>query len=381
MDSNVVQSSNTTSNTESSVITNTGEVSPESSTGQAVANVALTPIAPTATPTVVVQVTRVVTATRVVTNTEAMTAVATPQPNQTAQPSQGQTLTGTAPLAAGTVFSGVAQSQGKAILLSTLLGSKFLTSDGAISGKLDDVVIDMQSSQLLYLMLTYGGFLNVGEKRVAVPLNAMSLKQDGTFLLNVPPNDLEKAPDLADDWPQAGSPKWDTDVRNFWHNEGFDVTFDPSVSGNRIRRINDWIGSPLNDVGLGAGTVQDMIVALDQGRVPYVLASFVNAPAVNGTPKAAAANGAATATPVLGGATAGAGTAVAGGSEWYVIPLSAFDPQNPTLSLRSNINAATFEGAPRFNTTTYGNNAGQNPFLPNNYDNDWRNFWNKLTNQ
>jgi len=261
-------------------------------------------------------------------------------------------------VAAGTIFTGVTDAQGKTILASTLLDSKFLTSDGKISGKLDDLVIDMQTSQLLYLLLTYGGVLDVGESRVAVPLNAMSLKQDGTFLLNIPPDHLKNFPKLDDDWPQAGSPNWDTDVRKFWDNEGFQAGFDPSVSGTRIRRIDGWIGAPTNDVGLGAGTVQDMIVSLDQGSVPYVLVSFANAPAAN----------VATATPAAG--------AAAGGADWYAVPLSAFDPQANDLTFRSNVNASTFEGAPRFNRDSLG----QNPYLPTNYDKDWQVFWKKLTN-
>jgi len=388
--SHVVQNTQSSNAVATAFVTETAQLTPQSASGQAVANVEVTPLAPTPTPTIVVQLTRVVTATEVVTSTEAITAVATPLPNQTPQPAQGQVVTGISQVTNTAVYSGVVASQGKSMLLSTLLGSKFLTSDGAVSGKLDDVVIDMQSNQILYLMLTYGGFLNLGEKRVAVPLNAMSLKQDGTFLLNVPPSDLQNAPDLEDDWPQAGSPNWDTTVRDFWTKEGFAPGFDPAVSGARIRRVDNWIGSPLNDVGLGAGTVQDMIVALDQGRLPYVLVTFANAPAANGAANGAAntpaANGAANTpaantTPTLGGATAGAAGTV--GNDWYVIPLSAFDPQNPTLSLGSKINASTFEGAPRFTGanvgTNNGNNGSQNPFLPSNYDNDWRNFWNKLT--
>jgi len=354
--SNVVQSNESSSASESSVTTATAQLTPESSVGQAVVDVTVTPLAPT--PTTAVR------------NTSEVSGTATPQPTSNAQSSGSQVLTRTAPVAAGTLFTGVTDAQGKAILASTLLGSKFLTSDGEISGQLDDLVVDMQSSQLLYLLLNYGGVLDVGETSVAVPLNALSLKEDGTFLLNIPPEHLQQFPDLEDDWPQAGSPNWDTDVRNFWDKEGFPVSFDPSVSGNRIRRIAGWTGASLNDIGYGDGTANDVIVALDQGRVPYVLVSFANAPAVNGADANAPA---ATTTPLAGGNNAAAGTA--GDNNWYAVPLTAFDPQNPELALRSDVNSTIFEGAPRFNRDSQGDN----PFLPANYDEDWQVFWKKLT--
>jgi len=332
MVSNVVQSADSSSASESSVTTETSELTPESSTGKAEVNVTITPLSPTPT--------------KVVSKTSEATA--TPQPTETAQSSEGQQLTKTAPVAVGTIFTGVTDAQGKSILASTLLDSKFLTSDGKVSGELEDLVVDVQSGQLLYLLLKYGGVLNAGETTVAVPLNALSLKQDGTFLLNIPPEHLQQFPKLEEDWPKAGSPNWDSDVRNFWDEEGFKVGFDPSVSGSGVRRIASWTGAPLNDIGLGAGTEKDVIVALDQGRVPYVLVSFADAPDVNGT---------------------------AGDNNWYAVPLTAFDPQNPQLALRSDVNASTFEGAPRFNRDSLG----ENPFLPANYDKDWQVFWKKLT--
>jgi len=347
--SNVVQNTQTSNATASSVTTQTAVLTPESATGSAAAtNVTVTP---NATPAVVVS------------NTIQVPATATPQAGQ------GQTTGGTAPVAASKVFTGMTDAADKSILASNLLNSKFQTSDGKVTGKLDDMVVDVQSGQLLYLILSYGGLLDVGETKVAVPSNAMSLKSDGEFLLNIPPEDLKNFPKLGDDWPQAGSPNWDNDVRAFWQKEGFPVTFDSSLAGTRIRRTDQWTGAPLKDSGLGEGTVQDEIISLGQGTVPYVLVSFANAPAV-----AAGGNNApaATATPLAGNVVTGT---TAGDNNWYAVPLTAFDPQNPDLALRSNVNAATFEGAPRFNRDALG----ANPFLPTNYDKDWVVFWKKLT--
>jgi len=363
--SNVVQSNDSNTTSETAVITDQAQLTPESSTGQAVANVTITPLAPTATPTIVVQATRVVTATTVVTHSVDVTAVATPQPGQ----SQGQ-ATGAVAQGAGTTFTGVTDAQGKTMLASTLLDSNFQTSDGEVSGEVQDALVDMQTSQILYVMLEYGGVMDLGDNDIPVPLNAFTLKQDGELLLNIPPEHLKQFPDVGNDWPQAGNANWDTDVRNFWSKEGFPVGFDAATSGNRIRRVSDLLTGPTGDAGMGAGTVQDMIIPLDQGRVAYALVSFDGAGAAGGTGAGAAT------TPSANGTGAAAGTGA--GGDWYAIPLSAFDPQNTDngLAFRSNFNGSLLQNAPRFNIA----NAGQDRFLQGNYDQNWQGYWNKLTN-
>jgi len=278
------------------------------------------------------------------------TAVATPQPGQgqtTPQPGQkqGQT-TGAGVQAATTVYTGVVDAQGKTILASALLDSDFLTSDGKVSGQIQDAVVDINTGQLLYLLLEYGGVLDVGDTDLPAPLSAFSLKPDGQLLLNIAPEDLQKFPDVGNDWPQTGNANWDADVRNFWSKEGFAASAQPAAPGNHIRRISDLLNSSTTDAGMGAGTLQDMLVSLDQGRVPYVLVSFD------------------------GGAA---------GADWYAIPLSAFDPENTDngLAFKTNVNQALLQGAPRFNTA----NAGQDRFLPGDYDKDWQTYWSDLNNQ
>jgi len=336
--SNVVESSDSSSTSQTEVITDSAKLTPESSTGKAVADVTVTPLAPTATPRATAQATKVATATVVVTSTKSATPVATPQA------SQGQT-TGTAVQTAGSVYTGVVDAQGKTILASTLLDSNFLTSDGEVSGEVQDAVIDMQTGQLLYILLEYGGVLDVGDSDLPVPPNAFSLKEDGALLLNIPPEDLQQFPDVGNDWPQADNSTWDADVRNFWSKEGFDAGFDAAESGNRIRRVSNLLNAPTADAGLGAGTIEDMMISLDQGRVAYLLVSFAD-----GAP----------------------------GDDWYAIPLSAFNSQagDNELAFGPNFNASLLEGAPRFNKAT----SGQDRFLPGDYDIDWRSFWNKLTN-
>jgi len=340
--SNVATSNDSSTASETKVLTDVGELTPESTTGQGVANVAVTPLAPTATPTVVVQVTRVVTATAVVTNSVDVTAVATPQPGQ----SQGQgQATGAAIQAAGTVYTGVVDAQGKTILATTLLDSNFQTSDGEVSGEVQDLLINVQTGQVLYLLLEYGGVLDVGDTDLPAPLSAFSLKEDGELLLNIPPEDLQNFPDVGNDWPQADNADWDSSVRDFWSKEGFDVSADPAASSQHIRRVSDLLTGSVGDVGLGAGTVEDMLISLDQGRVAYVLLSFAGADANGGG---------------------------------YAVPLNAFDAENTEngLAFRSDFDGSLLQNAPRFNMA----DARANRFLPNDYDKDWQGYWNQLTN-
>jgi sporulation protein YlmC with PRC-barrel domain len=50
-----------------------------------------------------------------------------------------------------------------------LVGSEVLTSDNQRFGKIDNIIIDLESGRILYAVIGSGGFLGAGEQRIAVP--------------------------------------------------------------------------------------------------------------------------------------------------------------------------------------------------------------------
>lgn len=81
-------------------------------------------------------------------------------------------------------------------------------------GSIEDVVIDMQSGEVRYAALSYGGFLGIGAKMFAVPFEAFRFEHDPqrdtmVAILNVPRQELETAPGFDQNaWPAQGDERF-----------------------------------------------------------------------------------------------------------------------------------------------------------------------------
>jgi sporulation protein YlmC with PRC-barrel domain len=336
MVTDVIESTDTANMTETEVITESAELTDETATGEVVADVDVTPVAPTPTPTIVVEMTRVVTETEIVTETIEVTAVATPSAEQTSTP-QPEAEADTAVVV---VIIGIEGATGRSIRASTLLDANFETTDGDVGGEIQDLVIDTQNGQVLYVLLEYGGILDVGDTDMPVPLSAFSWSSEDQLALNVEGERLENFPGVSNDWPVPEEDNWDLDVRNFWTDLGLDTGYDPEAAAPGIRRASDILDDPLAEVSFGEGAVEDLIISLEEGRATFVLASM-----------------------------AGAGLA----DEWYVIPFSAFDPSAPEdgLYLKPDFDASLLEQAPTFDEGT----VGQAEVYEQGFDNEWHSYW------
>jgi sporulation protein YlmC with PRC-barrel domain len=88
---------------------------------------------------------------------------------------------------------------------SQILGRGVHNPQGEKLGEIRDVVFDPEkTSSVLYVVMSFGGFLGVGEKLFAIPWQELGLAEDGkSFLLGVPRAAFERAPgfDEKSDWP------------------------------------------------------------------------------------------------------------------------------------------------------------------------------------
>lgn len=73
-------------------------------------------------------------------------------------------------------------------------------------GKIKDLMIDWGHGSVAYAVLTFGGFLGMGEKHFAVPLESFKFdKRDGyeCAILDINKEKLENAPGFdPDNWPK-----------------------------------------------------------------------------------------------------------------------------------------------------------------------------------
>jgi sporulation protein YlmC with PRC-barrel domain len=85
----------------------------------------------------------------------------------------------------------------------TLVGNDVYNQKNEDLGDIKEIMLDMRSGKVGYAVLSFGGFLGMGEKLFAVPWNALTLDtKNKRFVLNVEKDRLKDAPGFdKDKWP------------------------------------------------------------------------------------------------------------------------------------------------------------------------------------
>ena len=108
---------------------------------------------------------------------------------------------------------------------TAVLSADTLTGDSVVNrqeedlGKIEHLMIDLENGRVAYAVLSFGGFLGIGDKLFAIPWD--SLKVDTAqkrFVLDVDKEKLEIAPgfDKAN-WPDMADRTWGTDVYRYYN--------------------------------------------------------------------------------------------------------------------------------------------------------------------
>jgi len=86
---------------------------------------------------------------------------------------------------------------------STLKGDKVVNIAGEDLGKIEEFMLDLQNGRIAYAVLSFGGFLGMGNKLFAIPWQALQLRvHEHAFTLNVSKETLERAEGFdKDNWP------------------------------------------------------------------------------------------------------------------------------------------------------------------------------------
>lgn len=93
---------------------------------------------------------------------------------------------------------------------SGLMGMDVRNAQGEELGEIQDIVFDLQSGRIGYVVLSVGGFLGVGEKYIALPPGALSPSVgDEKLVLNAEKSKIESAPGFVKtQWPDPSNPEW-----------------------------------------------------------------------------------------------------------------------------------------------------------------------------
>ncbi|NJN27037.1 MAG: PRC-barrel domain containing protein [Cyclobacteriaceae bacterium] len=86
---------------------------------------------------------------------------------------------------------------------SSINGTSVVNNQGENLGNIKELMIDTNSGQISYVVLSFGGFLGLGDKYFAMPWEAFTIDTDKEeFILNVSKEKLEDAPGFDKDaWP------------------------------------------------------------------------------------------------------------------------------------------------------------------------------------
>ena len=86
---------------------------------------------------------------------------------------------------------------------NTLEGDRVRNPAGDDLGKIEEIMIDLDTGQIAYVVVSFGGFIGIGDKLFAVPWSAFAIDtREHEFILDVDRSALEKAPGFdKNNWP------------------------------------------------------------------------------------------------------------------------------------------------------------------------------------
>jgi sporulation protein YlmC with PRC-barrel domain len=140
----------------------------------------------------------------------------------TDQMAEGDAVTPEAELAQGDTSADQDKLMiGTTVRASELMGRNIESSNGDDVGEVQDLVVDLNSGRVLYAVLSFGGFANIGDDYYAVPLRVLNFDQaNDALVFDVDENMLQNAPSFSsNDWPDNVSPSVGEEAREYWDNE------------------------------------------------------------------------------------------------------------------------------------------------------------------
>ena len=93
----------------------------------------------------------------------------------------------------------------RTLAASTLVKDPVVDAQGKKIGTLKEVMIDLELGAIAYLVISFGGFLSLGEKLFAIPYAAVKVDEDSKqIIVDTTKEQLENSPGFdPNNWPDA----------------------------------------------------------------------------------------------------------------------------------------------------------------------------------
>jgi len=120
------------------------------------------------------------------------------------------------------------------VLASKIIGETVVNRQYEDLGKIHELVIDAKKGCMAYAVLSFGGFLGMGNKLFAIPWSAFEfakpenslIESANMLMLNVDKEKLKAAPGFDQDakWPDFADRTWGTSIYKYY---GYDPYWKP----------------------------------------------------------------------------------------------------------------------------------------------------------
>lgn len=229
---------------------------------------------------------------------------------------QGSQSSAESPTPHGTSSARTATSRQQATIAdmraSRLMGKDVRNAQGKEIGEITDMVVDLSSNRIHYVILSHGGLMGLGDKEVAVPVNQLrSGSRDGQLVLNLTEQQLKDAPALERSAQWNDPRTWDNVGQYYTRTLGMPASERPlatseqsesgrsqseaasgssvansaasastaarstSSSNARFQRVSDVLGMDVVDrTGDEVGEIEDIVINLSTGSVHYAVLEF-----------------------------------------------------------------------------------------------------------
>jgi len=144
-------------------------------------------------------------------------------------------------------------------LAGKVLGDRVRNGAGENLGKIEELVIDPATGNILYAVLSFGGFLGMGNKLFAIPWTSLSLSTNRDFLLlDIDKEVLQRAPGFdSQHWPDIADPAWQTSINEYY---GVSRAYNPVVTRTPVHApvhertvVVERERKPRQPIGVGSG--------------------------------------------------------------------------------------------------------------------------------
>jgi len=102
---------------------------------------------------------------------------------------------------------------------SKIIGEAVVNRQNEDLGKIHELVIDAKDGRLAYAVLSFGGFMGMGNKLFALPWKAFQFAEtENKLVLNVDKEKLKAAPGFDKDakWPDFADRTWGTTIYKYY---------------------------------------------------------------------------------------------------------------------------------------------------------------------